>query len=253
MEKIEKVVENAEKVIEIKGLKKLYSNGRGIENVTFDINRGDVVGLLGPNGSGKTTTMKVVCGMCVADSGEVKIRGKAIDENHEEAMENVGALIEMPALYEYMTAYQNLKMMSRFYKNVDDVRIDYIMKLLNIERYRNDKVGRFSLGMKQRLGLAMALISEPEIVVLDEPANGLDIEGIIHVREIITQMAKKGVTFLVSSHIASELEKTCNKVAVIHEGEMLSFDTMEEALKFSPTLEDYFLNIVKEKRGSLVI
>ncbi|MEG1880608.1 MAG: ATP-binding cassette domain-containing protein, partial [Oscillospiraceae bacterium] len=131
MEKIEKVVENAEKVIEIKGLKKLYSNGRGIENVTFDINRGDVVGLLGPNGSGKTTTMKVVCGMCVADSGEVKIRGKAIDENHEEAMENVGALIEMPALYEYMTAYQNLKMMSRFYKNVDDVRIDYIMKLLN--------------------------------------------------------------------------------------------------------------------------
>ncbi len=137
---------------------------------------------------------------------------------------------------------------------MDNDRIRYILELVRLDRYRNDKVGRFSLGMKQRLGLALALLSEPELVVLDEPANGLDIEGIIQVREIITKLAQeRGVTFLVSSHIASELEKTCNKVAVLHEGKMLTFETMESALRFQPTLEDYFLTVVREKRGGVVL
>lgn len=242
-----------EKVLEVKDLSKLYGNGRGVEHITFDIEQGDVVGLLGPNGSGKTTTMKVITGMANATGGEVRIFGHNIEESHEMAMERVGCLIEMPALYDYLSAYKNLKMMARFYPNVDEARIDYILQLVNLDRYKMDKVGRFSLGMKQRLGLAMALLSEPDLVILDEPANGLDIEGIIHVREIINKLAERGISFLVSSHIAAELEKTCNKVAVIHEGEMLSFETLEAALEFNPTLEDYFLDKVKEKRGSVII
>lgn len=243
-----------EPILEINDLTKLYSNGRGVEHVTFQINKGDVVGLLGPNGSGKTTTMKAVVGMCPPDNGSIKIFGHSIEDSFEAAMQKVGCLIEMPAFYEHMTAYQNLKLMARLYPEVTDERIEHILKVVNLERYKKDKAGRFSLGMKQRLGIALALLSEPELIILDEPANGLDIEGIIHVREIINKLAKeRGVSFLISSHIASELEKVCNKIAVIHEGSMLSFESIEKALQFNPTLEDYFLSKVKEKKGSVII
>lgn len=241
-------------VLEIDSLKKLYRNGRGIENVSLRVNRGDVVGLLGPNGSGKTTTMRAVTGLTIPDSGTVKIFGIDIYEDYEKASEKVGSLIEMPALYGDLSAYQNLKMAKRLHNNIDEDRIQYILKLVRLERYQKDKVCRFSLGMRQRLGLALALLSDPELIILDEPANGLDIEGIVHVREIITRLAaERGVSFLVSSHIASELEKTCNKIAVLNEGRMLAFETMENALRFQPTLEEYFLAIVKEQRGGVVL
>ena len=241
-------------VLEINNLKKLYKNGRGVEDVTLTVNRGDVVGLLGPNGSGKTTTMRAVTGLSTPGAGTIRIFGIDVQEDFEKATAKMGSLIEMPALYGNLTASQNLKMAARYYDKVDNDRIRYILELVRLDRYRNDKVGRFSLGMKQRLGMALALLSEPELVVLDEPANGLDIEGIIQVREIITKLAQeRGVTFLVSSHIASELEKTCNKVAVLHEGKMLTFETMESALRFQPTLEDYFLTVVREKRGGVVL
>lgn len=243
-----------ETILEINDLTKLYSNGRGVEHITLSLQRGDVIGLLGPNGSGKTTTMKAVVGMCHPDSGSIKIFGHSIEDEFEAAMEKVGCLIEMPAIYEYLSAYQNLKMMARLYPGVTEERIEHILKVVNLDRSRKDKAGRFSLGMKQRLGIAMALLSDPELIILDEPANGLDIEGIIHVREIITKLAReRGVSFLISSHIASELEKVCNKVAVIHEGQMLSFESIEKALQFNPTLEDYFLEKVKEKKGSVII
>ena len=243
-----------ERVLEIENVKKLYRNGRGVEEVSLYVNRGEVVGLLGPNGSGKTTTMRVVTGLTMPNGGTVRIIGADIQDEFETAMKKVGCLIEMPALYGNLSAYRNLKLASRFYDNVGEERIEYVLKLVHMERYRNDKVGKFSLGMKQRMGLALALLSEPELVILDEPANGLDIEGIIQVREIITKLAKeKGVTFLISSHIASELEKTCDKVAVLHEGKMLAFDTMERALQYQPTLEEYFLSVVRERKGGVVL
>ena len=241
-------------VLEVSNLKKLYKNGRGVEDVTLTVEQGDVVGLLGPNGSGKTTTMRVITGLSNADSGSVRIFGKEVHTDFEAAMANVGCLIEMPAIFGNLSAYKNLRLAARYYNNVDEDRIQYILNLVNLERYQKDKAGRFSLGMKQRLGLGLALLSNPELVILDEPANGLDIEGIIQVREIITRLAaEKGITFLVSSHIASELEKTCNKVAVIHEGKMLTFESMENALRFQPTLEDYFLAVVREKKGGVVL
>lgn len=243
-----------DKILEVNQLTKLYRNGRGISRLSLTLERGDVVGLLGPNGSGKTTAMKAIVGLNHASSGSVRIFGYDIETEYEKAMEKVGCLIEAPAIYEFLTAYANLKLMSRYHPGISKDRIDEILSIVRLDRYKKDKAGRFSLGMKQRLGLAMALLSEPELIILDEPANGLDIEGIIEVREIILKLSKeKGVTFLISSHIASEIEKTCNKVAILHEGEMLSFDTMEDALKLNPTLEDYFLEKVRDKRGPVIL
>jgi ABC-2 type transport system ATP-binding protein len=239
-----------EKILEVKGLIKLYKNGRGASDINLELEKGDVVGLLGPNGSGKTTIMKAIVGLVHANAGSVRIFGCDISTDFECAMERVGCLIEAPAIYENMTAAKNLKLAARYYPNIDEKRITDVLRIVRLDKYKKDKVGRFSLGMKQRLGLALALLSEPELLILDEPANGLDIEGIVEIREIILRLAEeKGITFLISSHIAVEIEKTCNKVVVLHEGEMLSLDSMEDALKRNPTLEDYYLEKVREKRG----
>lgn len=243
-----------EKVLEVEQLTKLYKNGRGVKNINFSIERGDVVGLLGPNGSGKTTIMKTIMGLCHADSGHVTIFGNDVEEDVERTLAKVGGLIERPAIFEYLSARENLKMMARYYPGVDNDRIDHVMEVVRISRYQKEKAGRFSLGMKQRLGLALAILSDPELVVLDEPTNGLDIEGTVEIREIIKRMAaEKGTSFLIASHLAPELEKTCNKVAVVHEGDLLSFEPMGEALKLNPSLEDYFLSMVKDKRGTVLI
>lgn len=239
-------------VLEINNLRKKYKNGRGIENVSLVVNPGDVVGLLGPNGSGKTTTMKAVCGLITLNSGNVKMFGYDMEADFEKGMEKVGFLIEEPSLCLNASAEQNLKMAAKYYRGIGDERIDKVLELVKLERYKKDKTSRFSLGMKQRLGLALAMLSEPELLVLDEPLNGLDIEGIIHIRELISALAEqKNTAFLISSHIAAELEKVCNRVAVLHEGRVLSFDTVENALRFQPTLEEYYLSIVREAEGSV--
>lgn len=243
-----------EKILEVKELTKLYKNGRGIKNINFSMEKGDIVGLLGPNGSGKTTIMKTIMGLTHVGEGSITVFGEDIEKDVERTLKKVGGLIERPAIFEHLSAKDNLKMMARFYPNVDDDRIEHVLNVVRISQYKKEKCGKFSLGMKQRLGLALAILSEPELIILDEPTNGLDIEGTVEIREIIKKMAaEKGTSFLIASHLAPEIEKTCNKVAVVHEGELLSFETMGEALRLNPTLEDYFLSKVKDKRGSVLI
>lgn len=243
-----------EKILIVDNLTKLYKNGRGVKNISFELERGDIVGLLGPNGSGKTTIMKTIMGMTHANEGKIEIFGVDVEQDVEGALAKVGGLIERPAIFEFLSAYENLKMTARYYDNVDEERIQKVLSMVHIERYQKEKAGRFSLGMKQRLGIAMAVLSEPELVVLDEPTNGLDIEGTVEIREIIKALAaERGISFLIASHLAPEIEKMCNKVAIVHEGEMLTFETMEEALVLNPTLEDYFLMKVKDKRGSIIV
>ncbi|MBE6033071.1 MAG: ATP-binding cassette domain-containing protein [Clostridiales bacterium] len=243
-----------EKILEVNQLTKLYKNGRGVKNINFSMEKGDVVGLLGPNGSGKTTIMKTIMGLTHGSEKSVTIFGNDVEMDVETTLKKVGGLIERPAIFENMTARDNLKMMARYYPHVDNARIDHVLEVVRISKYQKEKCGRFSLGMKQRLGLALAILSEPELVILDEPTNGLDIEGTVEIREIVKRMAEeKGTSFLIASHLAPEIEKTCNKVAIVHEGELLSFETMEEALRLNPTLEDYFLSKVKDKRGSVLI
>lgn len=241
-------------VLKLDHVSKVYSNGRGARNITFSVERGQVVGLLGPNGSGKTTIMKSITGLSQPTEGTITVFGANAVDSREAALAQVGALIEQPALYENLTAQEHLEMAARYYPNVDEARIDKVLEIVGLAQYRKERCGKFSLGMKQRMGLALALLSEPELMILDEPTNGLDIEATVEIREIIIRLAKeKGVTFLVASHLASEIEKMCTHVLVLHEGEMLSFDTKEEALRLHPSLEDYFLAKVRDKKGSVVL
>ena len=230
-------------VIEIKSLTKLYGNGRGIKNLNLTVEQGDILGLLGPNGSGKTTAMKAILNLVNAE-GSVKVFGMDLHDNFESIMQRTGALIESPAIYKDLSAYQN----------VDRKRIEHILDVVHLLPYKNDKAGKFSLGMKQRLGLAVAFVSNPDLIILDEPVNGLDIEGVVEIREIIKKLnAEKNVTFLISSHMAGEIEKTCNKVAVIYESELIASSTTEDALRLHPSMEDYFLSVVKDRRGEIII
>lgn len=191
-----------DKVIEINNLSKVYKNGRGITNINLEINRGEIFGFLGPNGAGKTTAMKIMTGLIKPDSGDVKLLGYSVLEDFEKAMSKVGCIIETAESYSYLTAYENLKQFSRYYKNVDDDRIEEVLELTGISKFKNEKTRKFSLGMKQRLGISAAIISRPEIVILDEPLNGLDVEGMIDIRNLIKNLAEKEkTTFFISSHL----------------------------------------------------
>ncbi|KZL91719.1 ABC transporter ATP-binding protein [Clostridium magnum] len=233
----------------IDNLTKTYKNGRGIKSVSFQVNEGDIYGLLGPNGSGKTTTMKIITGLSRADEGDVQIFGRSVENDGEKSLEHIGCLIEAPAVYEYMSAKKNLENAAAYYKDIKAPRIEDILRQTGLLQYQNDKVKEFSLGMKQRLGLALALLSNPKLVILDEPANGLDIEGMVAIREIImTQAKSKGITFLISSHLAHELEVMCNKIAIMKEGRLLKTATIKEVLEKSGSLEKYFLETVESRK-----
>jgi len=239
-------------VLELVGLTKLYKNGRGAEDVSFALSPGEVLGLLGPNGSGKTTTMKAIAGIVKPTRGSVRICGADAGKNHEQAMLSTGCLIEAPSLYDHMTAYQNLKLAARFYKTVDEARIDEVLKLVEMDKYKKDKVRSFSLGMRQRIGLALALLSRPALLILDEPANGLDIEGMVYVREVVKKAAENGAAVLISSHLAHEIEQCATKAAIIYNGKLLCVESMDEILTRSPSLEDFFLAQVAKMRGEVM-
>ena len=235
-------------VLEVKNLTKLYKNGRGAEDISFALSSGEVLGLLGPNGSGKTTTMKAIAGLVAPNCGSVYICDIDALENHEKAMRHTGCLIEAPSLYDHMSAYQNLKLAARFYKNIDEMRIGEVLRLVEMDRYKKDKVGSFSLGMRQRIGLALALLSKPELLILDEPANGLDIEGMVYVREVVKKAAELGTAVLISSHLAHEIELCATKAAVIYGGKLLCVESMEAILESSHSLEEFFLAQVAKMR-----
>jgi len=238
-------------VLEVENLTKLYKNGRGAEDISFALAPGEVLGLLGPNGSGKTTTMKVIAGLMQPTRGSARVCGFDVTERHEQAMRHTGCLIEAPALYEHLTAYQNLKLASRFYDEVDDRRIDDVLRMVEMDRYRKDKISTFSLGMRQRTGLALALLSSPQLLILDEPANGLDIEGMVYVREVVGKAAANGSAVLISSHLAHEIEQCATKAAIIYDGKLLSVESMGNILASSPSLEDFFMAQVAKMRNAV--
>jgi ABC-2 type transport system ATP-binding protein len=240
-----------EKVIEIKNLTKLYKNGRGIDDLNIDIYQGDIFGFLGPNGAGKTTAMKIMTGLIRADRGDVKIFGHSITHEFEKAMAHVGCIIEIAESYPYLSAYQNLKQHSRFYPDIDDKRIDEVLELTGMLKYKKEKPRKFSLGMKQRLGLSAAILSRPKVIILDEPLNGLDVEGMIDIRKLIKHLAEtEQTTFFISSHLIHDVELTCDRIGVIYNGKLLNVDTIQNILKNYATLENYFVSEV-ERNGRI--
>lgn len=236
-----------EKILEVEGLTKLYSNGRGVTDISFNVYRGDIFGFLGPNGAGKTTVMKSLTGLNRFKIGKVTILGHDLKNEFVSALSNVGAIIETADTYEYMSAYNNLKIASRFYNNIGEKDINEILEVVKLSEFKNEKVSKFSLGMKQRVALALALLSKPELVILDEPTNGLDIEGTVEMRNLIIELAKeKNITFFISSHLVHEIELMCNRVAIIHKGRLINEgEDINKVREDFHSLEEFYMHEIK--------
>ncbi|WP_159887823.1 ABC transporter ATP-binding protein [Paenibacillus puerhi] len=232
------------KAIEINGLTKVYGNGRGISDLNLDVDQGDIFGFLGPNGAGKTTAMKMMAGLLRPDRGEVKIFGASIQEDYVNAMKHVGCIIETAESYPYLTANDNLKLFARFYPHVDQQRIDECLEITGMIKYKHEKSGKFSLGMKQRLGVAATILSKPRLLIWDEPLNGLDVEGMLEMRRLIKQLAGEGTTFFISSHLIHDVELTCTRIGVVYGGKLVNTDYTHNILANYASLENYFVSEV---------
>lgn len=214
-------------VLEIKNVSKSFGRTKIIDNLTFSVNSGEIFGFLGPNGAGKTTTMKMVLGLIPFSEGDICINGYSIKKDFEKAMQNVGGIVENPDLYEYMTGYENLKLVARIYK-VDKKRIDEIVDIVGLKEKIKLKVKKYSLGMKQRMSVALALIRNPKLLVLDEPTNGLDPVAIHELRDLLKDLAhNKGVCVFVSSHLLSEVELMCDRVGILDKGRLIKIEGLK--------------------------
>ena len=211
-----------ENILECKNLCKTFGKKQILHNVSFEIKKGDILGFIGPNGAGKTTTIKLILGLQSITSGKVLINGYDVEKEFTKAIEKVGAIVENPDLYMYMSGYDNLKLVANMYKGITTKRIDEVVKLVKLENRINDKVSKYSLGMRQRLGIAQAILHNPNLLILDEPTNGLDPEGIKEMRELLVDLAKKEeMAILISSHNLAELDNFCNKICIIKNGEII--------------------------------
>ena len=204
-----------ETILSIKNLDKKFGRVHAVNNLSFDIQKGNVYGILGPNGSGKSTTLGIILNVVNKTSGEFSWFDGNLSTH--EALKKVGAIIERPNFYPYMTAIQNLSLICKI-KDIATENIEEKLKIVNLFERRNSKFRTYSLGMKQRLAIASALLNNPEILILDEPTNGLDHQGIHEIREIIQKIAKNGTTILLASHLLDEVEKVCSHVVIIREG-----------------------------------
>ena len=211
-----------ENILECKNLCKTFGKKQILHKVSFEIKKGDILGFIGPNGAGKTTTIKLILGLQSITNGKVLINGYDVEKEFTKAIEKVGAIVENPDMYMYMSGYDNLKLVANMYKGITTKRIDEVVKLVKLENRINDKVSKYSLGMRQRLGIAQAILHNPNLLILDEPTNGLDPEGIKEMRELLVDLAKKEeMAILISSHNLAELDNFCNKICIIKNGEII--------------------------------
>ncbi|UHA75583.1 ABC transporter ATP-binding protein [Paenibacillus sp. 481] len=216
----------SEMMIETDGLTKQYGSRRAVDNVKLQLKRGDIYGFLGPNGAGKTTTIRMLLGLIRPTKGNIRIFGKELHQQRMEILKKVGSLVEYPSYYGHLTAMENLETVRRIL-DVPKSRISEVLSIVRLTQEARRPVKGFSLGMKQRLGIATALLGNPELLILDEPTNGLDPSGILEIRELIKSMPQEhGITVLVSSHLLSEVEQMANRVAIIQQGRLMFQDSI---------------------------
>ena len=219
-------------IVQIKNVSKKIGKKLIIDDLTFEVRSGEVFGFLGPNGAGKTTTIKMLLGLMSITKGEMYIDGLNVEKDFEKAIAKVGGIVENPDLYKYLTGYQNLVHYCRMYPEVKKERIDEVIKISGLEKRIHDKVKTYSLGMRQRLGVAQALINSPKLLVLDEPTNGLDPAGIHELRNYLRKLAiEENVAVIVSSHLLSEMELMCDRVGIIQNGKLVRIQDMKEMLE----------------------
>lgn len=240
-------------ILEAQHITKHYRNGRGIDDLSLALYRGEVFGLVGPNGVGKTTFLKSICGLIRTETGEVSINGHSLSNHYEAAMSTMGCLIEAPALYESLTAQRNLLMHARFYPNLEiEQSIDTALNSVGLSYAKHEKVRGFSQGMKQRLGIASALLSNPELVILDEPTNGLDVESILQFKDLIRTLSlESNRTFLISSHQMFDLESICDRIGILYDGKLVKTEHTEHILKNYKTLEQWYVEHITRLKGGI--
>ncbi len=219
---------NDEVVLRTKALTKRYGDRTAVNGLTLDVHRGDIFGFLGPNGAGKTTTIRMALGLITPTAGSVEILGHDIATESKLVLPRVGALVETPALYLYMNARDNLRAVASDFGQINEQRIDTVLDLVGLTARQRDRVRTFSLGMKQRLGVGLALLSDPDILILDEPANGLDPAGIVEIRDLMRNLSAAGKTVFISSHVLGEVQQICTRIAILNLGKLVTESTVEE-------------------------
>ncbi|AKN30554.1 ABC transporter ATP-binding protein [Clostridium carboxidivorans P7] len=240
------------KKIEVKNVTKKIGKRTILDGVSFDIYEGDICGFIGPNGAGKTTLIRVITNLISPTEGEVSVAGVNVNENRKTALTKLGAIVEEPIFFSYMTGRQNLKNLAMLNpdmsKEEQKEKVEEVLKIVDLEDRGDDKVKTYSLGMKQRLGIAQALLNNPEVVILDEPANGLDPIGMRDLRNLILKLREeKNITFFISSHLLDELQQMCNRFIAINKGKIIWQGSKENLLKNTGEggrLEDAFINLV---------
>jgi ABC-2 type transport system ATP-binding protein len=222
----------SEITLSVQNLTKTIGKREIIKNISFELKSGEVFGFLGPNGAGKTTTIRMLVGLIKPTSGTIHICGYNVEKNFSKAMERLGCIVENPELYPYLTGWENLKFFARMLHHVEDSRIQEVVALVGLKKRIHDKVKTYSLGMRQRLGIAQALLSKPKVLILDEPTNGLDPSGIREMRQFIRFLAKEeGLSVLVSSHLLSEIQLLCDRVSIILNGKIIHTEYVQTLLE----------------------
>jgi len=225
----------------VKNIEKKIKKKQLIKNISFKATQGEIIGILGSNGAGKTTLMKCLTGLMKMSSGEIEICGTDITPHRNNYLKHVGAIIETPSFYEYMSGWKNLMQYMNMDKSITKKRVREVVELLKLNESIHEKVKDYSLGMKQRLGVAQALLHSPNLLILDEPMNGLDPKGVIILRNLLQDLSHQGITILISSHLLSELEKIVTRVLFIESGKLISDENIEN---IKETLEEKFLKVV---------
>lgn len=237
------------KVLEVKNISKKILKKEIIKDISFSVEEGEVLGFLGPNGCGKTTTIKMIVGLIASTEGEILICGNNLKENRGKALKHIGAIVESAALYEYLSGYENLMQIARIRK-IPKSNVDEIIELIGLKDRINDKVKTYSLGMKQRLGIGMSLFGDIKLLILDEPTNGLDPFGIMELREIIKKLSKeRKISVFISSHILSEIEQVCDRVVFVSEGTIMAVEKLDGILDAKPlsALEVKFIELTRKE------
>ena len=242
-------------VLRISNLSKTLGKCKILHNISFDAYAGEVFGFLGPNGAGKTTTIKLIAGLLLLEDGDITVCGHDMRHDFERAMENIGAIVENPEFYSYMSGLENLRQYAAMRDGVTEMRIREVVHLVGMENRIHDKVSKYSLGMRQRLGVAQALMHRPRLLILDEPTNGLDPASIKSLRDILKRLAhEEGTAVVVSSHLMSEMELMCDRVGVIRAGKLQSVQTIEAMVAATaPEYEEYILRLDNAPRAETVL
>jgi ABC-2 type transport system ATP-binding protein len=245
---------SSEPILSLRNVTKRIGGTTIIDNLTFDVPQGEIFGFLGPNGAGKTTTIRMMVGLMSITKGDIWIKGKNVRSEFEQSIRHVGAIVENPEMYKFLSGYHNLIHFSRMIPGITKQRINEVVKLVKLENRIHDKVNKYSLGMRQRLGVAQALLHKPSLLILDEPTNGLDPAGIRELRDYLRYLTKEeGITVIVSSHLLSEMELMCDRVAIIQQGKLVDVKLIQDFIGSNDKAQTFLIEVLPAEQAIAAI